>query len=78
MKDAKGHGSNARGAAQKVGIARTARGLSLAAQERIHLRQMVDARRFGMRKFGTLDAGRIEDVSAHLAATHDATKNKSL
>ena len=42
MKDAKGHGSDARG-------------LTTAAQERVALRQRIDAQRFGIRKFGSLN-----------------------
>lgn len=75
MKDAQGHGSNPRGAGS---FARASRGLTTAAQERVALRQRVDFQKFGGRKFGTLDAGRIEDIAAHMTGTHLATRDKSL
>jgi hypothetical protein len=43
MKDAKGHGSDARGG---NGQFQTSTGISKAAQERVALRQLVDARKF--------------------------------
>jgi hypothetical protein len=77
MKDALGHGSNSTGAGG-ASSARTSRGLTSAARERVALRQRTDFQRYGGRKFGTLDAGRIEEISAHMTSTERATAKKKL